>query len=219
MIGGMEMAEVLRRRRTELGMSQAELAAAVGVDKRQIRRYEAGEQQPVLSVAVAIAGALKISVGELAGTPSHQVNLSGDWWASWQTSRDGQEVITTQEVRFAQERDLITMQTLTRGIPVEEGGYHWRGEMRLWDGEILIGWYAADDGSVRSKGAVYFVLHPHGQQMSGRWVGLSYDGKIATGWGAMARDNETARAVIQQLKRQKDQPTPITTPASHDTPS
>jgi transcriptional regulator with XRE-family HTH domain len=41
----MEMPEVLRRRRTELGMSQAELAATGGIDKRQIRRYEAGEQQ------------------------------------------------------------------------------------------------------------------------------------------------------------------------------
>jgi len=63
------MADVLRQRRAELGMSQVDLAAAAGVDKRQIRRYEAGEQQPVLSVAVAIANALKISVGELAGIP------------------------------------------------------------------------------------------------------------------------------------------------------
>src|SRR3982751_6262677 len=91
---GMEMAEGLRQRRAELGLSQAALAAAAGVDKRQIRRYEAGEQQPVLSVAVAIAEALKISVGDLAGVPSHEVNLSGEWWASWQTSKDGEEIIT-----------------------------------------------------------------------------------------------------------------------------
>jgi transcriptional regulator with XRE-family HTH domain len=38
-------------------MSQAQLAAAAGVDTRQIRRYEAGEQQPLLPVAVAIADA------------------------------------------------------------------------------------------------------------------------------------------------------------------
>ncbi|HEX2156552.1 MAG TPA: helix-turn-helix transcriptional regulator [Actinomycetes bacterium] len=31
-------------------MSQADLAKAAGVDTRQIRRYEAGQQQPVLSV-------------------------------------------------------------------------------------------------------------------------------------------------------------------------
>jgi transcriptional regulator with XRE-family HTH domain len=62
----MEMSEVMRRRRAELGMSQADLGAAAGVDARQIRRYEAGQSQPVLSVAVAIAQALRISLEELA---------------------------------------------------------------------------------------------------------------------------------------------------------
>ena len=62
----MEMSEVIRRRRTELGMSQADLGAAAGVDARQIRRYEAGRSQPVLSVAGAIAEALGISLEELA---------------------------------------------------------------------------------------------------------------------------------------------------------
>jgi transcriptional regulator with XRE-family HTH domain len=199
------MAEVLRRRRTELGMSQAELAAAAGVDKRQIRRYEAGEQQPVLSVAVAIANALKISVGDLAGVPSHEVNLSGDWWASWQTFKDQQEVVTLQEVRFKQQGELISVETLTRGLDVEEGGYHWRGELRVWDNEIVMGWYAANDGSTRSKGTMYFVLHPHGQRMLGRWVGLSYDGKIITGWGAMSRDEQDATAAITELKEHDGQ--------------
>ncbi len=59
------MPEVIRRRRTELGMSQADLGAAAGVDARQIRRYEAGQSQPVLSVAAAIADALGISISEL----------------------------------------------------------------------------------------------------------------------------------------------------------
>jgi hypothetical protein len=39
-----------------------------------------------------------------------------------------------------------------------------------------MGWYAANDGSIRSKGTMYFALHPHGLHMSGRWVGLGYDG-------------------------------------------
>src|ERR1700709_1264201 len=124
----MDMPEVIRRRRTELGLWQADLARAANVDQRQIRRYEAGEQQPVLSVAVAIANALKISVGELAGVPSHRIDLTGDWWASWQTFKDGQEILTLQEVRFRQQGELINVETMTRGITVEEGGYHWRGE-------------------------------------------------------------------------------------------
>lgn len=201
------MAEVIRKRRNELDMSQADLATAAGVDRRQIRRYEAGEQQPVLSVAVAIAKALGITVNELAGMPSHRIDLAGTWWMSWQTSKDRDEVVTCQEVRFTQQEDLIHLDTLTRGISVEDGGYMWRGELRLWDNEVLMGWYVANDGPVRSKGTLYFVLHPHGISMSGRWVGLSYDGKIMTGWGTAARTEEEALSLNAQLR--EDQGVPL----------
>ncbi|WP_218120072.1 helix-turn-helix domain-containing protein [Actinopolyspora mzabensis] len=53
-------------------MPQPGLADAAGIGVRQIRRYEVGEQQPILSAAVALANALGISAAELAG----------DWWAS-----------------------------------------------------------------------------------------------------------------------------------------
>src|SRR5256885_15774529 len=87
----MEMSEVIRERRTEVGMSQRDLAAAAGVDVRQIRRYEAGEQQPLLSVAVAIADALGITVGELAGKPSHRGKLGGAGGGARQTLPGGGE--------------------------------------------------------------------------------------------------------------------------------
>lgn len=73
------------------------------------------------------------------------------------------------------------------------------GELRLWDNEILMGWYAADDGSVRSKGSLYFVLHPQGQRMTGRWVGLSWDGDTVTGHAAVARTEADTRTVIAEL--------------------
>jgi transcriptional regulator with XRE-family HTH domain len=196
-----EMSEVIRGRRAELGMSQAQLAAIAGVDTRQIRRYESGEQQPMLSVAVAIAEALGITVGQLAGESTRRVVLTGDWWASWQTFKDGQEVLTMQQVRFVQRGDDLRVEATTRGLPVEEGGYLWRGEMRLWDNEILMGWYAADDQAIRSKGTMYLVLHPHGQSMTGRWVGLSYDGALVTGWSAMAKTQEEADRLMHELKQ------------------
>ncbi|HEY8651977.1 MAG TPA: helix-turn-helix transcriptional regulator [Dermatophilaceae bacterium] len=195
------MSEVIRGRRAELGMSQAQLAAIAGVDTRQIRRYESGEQQPMLSVAVAIAEALGITVGQLAGESTRRVVLTGDWWASWQTFKDGQEVLTMQQVRFVQRGDDLRVEATTRGIPVEDGGYLWRGEMRLWDNEILMGWYAADDQAIRSKGTMYLVLHPHGQSMTGRWVGLSYDGALVTGWSAMAKTQEEADRLMHELKQ------------------
>lgn len=195
------MSEVIRGRRAELGMSQAQLAAIAGVDTRQIRRYESGEQQPMLSVAVAIAEALGITVGQLAGESTRRVVLTGDWWASWQTFKDGQEVLTMQQVRFVQRGDDLRVEATTRGIAVEDGGYLWRGEMRLWDNEILMGWYAADDQAIRSKGTMYLVLHPHGQSMTGRWVGLSYDGALVTGWSAMAKTQEEADRLMHELKQ------------------
>jgi transcriptional regulator with XRE-family HTH domain len=201
MIDHMELHEIIRQRRSELDMSQSDLAAKVGVDKRQVRRYEAGETQPTLPIAKAIARALGISLDELAGEETYRVNLTGHWWASWQTSRSGIEKIATQEVEIKQEASTLHIATLTRGLSVEEGGYHWNGELRLWDNEILMGWYASNDGSIRSKGTMYFVIHPHGLNMSGRWVGLGYDDQIMTGFASMAHSLEESEETMRELVR------------------
>ena len=81
------------------------------------------------------------------------------------------------------------------------GGYLWRGQLRLWDNEILMGWYAADDQAVRSKGTLYLVVHPHGHQMRGRWTGLSYDGPIQTGLAAIARTEDAAASLLDELTK------------------
>ena len=193
------MANVMRDRRAALGLSQADLAAAVGLDKRQIRRYEAGEAQPTLVVAKAIAHALQISLDELAGETEQRLQITGDWWAGWQTWKDGAPVHTSQPVQIRQRGTDLDIVALERGISTEEGGYLWRGQLRLWDNEILMGWYAADDQAVRSKGTLYLVIHPHGHQMRGRWVGLSYDGPIVSGWSAFARTEQEAQTLLQSL--------------------
>jgi len=46
---------------------------------------------------------------------------------------------------------------------------------------------------------MYFVLHPHGLTMSGRWVGLGYDGRIMTGWAAMGQTQEEAEDTMHKL--------------------
>jgi transcriptional regulator with XRE-family HTH domain len=197
----MEMAEIIRRKRTELNLSQADLAAQVGVDRRQIRRYEAGQAQPALSVAKAIARALGISIDELAGEETHRVDLSGRWWACWQSWKDGAETINPHQVEMRQQGEVIQIVAVTRGTALEDGGYLWRGELRVWDNEVLMGWYVADEGAVRSKGTMYFVLHQHGIHLVGRWVGLSYDGPIVTGWGAIARTKEEVTALMDNLRQ------------------
>lgn len=194
------MPEVMRTRRMAIGMSQAELAERAGIDKRQIRRYEAGEAQPSLSVARGIADALSVSLDELAGSDSKRVGLNGEWWASWQTVQNGEPVQTVQPVTLRQRGDLIQIAADERGnVTAEEGGYLWRGELRLWDNEVLMGWYTAADEAVRSKGTMFFHIHPHGRVMLGRWVGLSHDGPVITGWAALAKTQDDVQAAVNDL--------------------
>jgi transcriptional regulator with XRE-family HTH domain len=201
------MRDVMRRRRAERGLSQAELAALVGLDKRQIRRYEAGDAQPSLSAARAIAAALSVSLDELAGAEGPRVDISGDWWAAWQTWKDGTEVVNVHEVRIHPRGDALDITAVTRGTQaLDEGGYLWRGELRIWDNEVVMGWYVATEGAVRSKGTMFFALHQHGLRMSGRWVGLSYDGPMVSGWGAIARTEGEVNAVMNELRGQDGQP-------------
>jgi hypothetical protein len=65
--------------------------------------------------------------------------------------------------------------------------------------EALMGWYRSTEGAVRSKGTMYLALHPHGEHAWGRWVGMSYDGVVVTGWGAIARTEELADKVVEDL--------------------
>lgn len=201
-----QLGEVIRQRRQELGLSQSELADAAGVHLRQIRRYEAGEQQPVLPVAVRLASALGVTVNDLAGLPPERPQLEGTWWAAWQTFNQGEEVIATQPVGITQAGSVMQIEALERSSENERGGYIWRGELRLWDAQVLMGWYAAADGNVRSKGTMFFVLHPQGEYAEGRWVGLSYDGPVISGHGALARTREEVQAVMQRLTQPSDTP-------------
>jgi transcriptional regulator with XRE-family HTH domain len=194
----MDFSDVMRSRRTALGLSQTELAKAAGVHVRQIARYEAGEQQPALSVAVALADALGISIAQLAGQVSYELDLGGEWWCAWQTWKDGVPRIDTHPMEVHQRGELLQLDA-ERAVPVDEGSYRWRGELRLWDNEALMGWYRSTDGAVRSKGTLYLALHPHGSHAWGRWVGMSYDGLVICGWGAIARTRDEAEQVVRDL--------------------
>jgi len=52
-------------------------------------------EQPVLSAAVALADALGVSMDQLAGKVTYDLDLSGDWWCAWQTWKDGAPRIDT----------------------------------------------------------------------------------------------------------------------------
>jgi hypothetical protein len=77
--------------------------------------------QPLLAVAVAvavvaIADALDISIAQLAGKISHDLDLAGDWWCAWQTWKNGVARIDTHPLRVDQRGDLLQLDA-DRAIP------------------------------------------------------------------------------------------------------
>ncbi|WP_308646818.1 helix-turn-helix domain-containing protein [Nocardia cyriacigeorgica] len=193
-----KVGERIRAARVRRGMDRKELAAAVDVELRQIGRWETGEQAPSLARSVQLAHALQVPIAEIAGETPGGIDLSGDWWAAWQTQKDGVERMDVHALAVGQQGEILSLDgSLAR--PVEEGSFQWLGELRLWDNEALMGWYRASDGAVRSKGTIYFALHPHGRLAWGSWVGQSYDGLVIRGWGAMAREHDEVERVVDRL--------------------
>jgi hypothetical protein len=156
-------------------------------------------QPGVTSVTGGADLSLVVEVGSAAVSPRGVPELGGQWWAAWQSFKDGVELVAVQRVLFDQVGELIGIAALARGRPVEDGGYLWRGELRVFEGGVLMGWYAAADGAVRSLGTLYLTLHTQGRTMVGRWVGLSYDGPTVTGWGVFARSQEAACRVMRGI--------------------
>lgn len=191
-------ADVIRVRRSQLRLSQDRLAELVGVTPRQIGRYESGGQSPSLAVSVRLADALQVSLAELAGAEPAGTDLSGEWWTSWQIGHSDDEV-STHLMAIAQDKELLQLADGDRAHPVAGGSFAWRGELRLWDEDVLLGWYRTSGGNIRHIGTLYFALHPDGSRMIGSWTGLRPTGPLARGWGALARDEHTAIQLVRSL--------------------
>jgi transcriptional regulator with XRE-family HTH domain len=205
--------ERLRAALSEKGLRNLDIAADLDVDPKTVERWVSQGRVPYPRHRQQLAQLLGVSEEELwpelqdrqrREDDSETGGLSGAWWAAWQSSRGGQEVVAVQPVQVAHSGTEAEWWALKRGRPVDEGGYLWRGELRLWDSEVLMGWYVAVDEAVRNKGTVFFRLHPQGRLMVGRWCGLTYDGYLYSGWGVMAREEAECRSMIDDLLTEGD---------------
>lgn len=67
---GMGLPDLMKKKRAELGMTQADLADATGISLSGIKQYESGRSEPTLPKIQAIAKALDLSAGEaMSGLP------------------------------------------------------------------------------------------------------------------------------------------------------
>lgn len=192
----MDMPYVIRARRNALDMSQSDLAERAGVAVRQLARYEAGQQQPAFNVAQRIAAALGLTLDELAGAYADGLDLSGDWFLAWQTKERGDEEISVQPVQAVQEADRIFLSASggSEGCPAP---VEWQGELRIWDSDTLIGWFATAHESPRDKGTLAFALLDDVAGAAGVWTG-SRSGVFMTGRIGLGRTAAEAIAIAEE---------------------
>src|SRR5690606_27508299 len=78
----------IRHRREAIGMSKAEMARQLGTDPSRITSWEADKSAPAATAITHITRVLGFSVSELLGEVPIGLDLSGKWFAAWQTTRD-----------------------------------------------------------------------------------------------------------------------------------
>ncbi|MBV9852100.1 MAG: hypothetical protein JO250_20740 [Armatimonadetes bacterium] len=134
----------------------------------------------------------------------HPTDLTGLWHALWQTTAEGRPNINTEVVRLQQRGPELWLENTGRSPENPIGGYLWRGEGVLYNGQYLIGSYAAAEQSVIAKGSLYFVLNPGGDYLVGKWVGCNLDSTFTWGFGVFAKDKERGMAKLRLLLGRQD---------------
>ncbi|AXK86581.1 XRE family transcriptional regulator [Nocardia farcinica] len=127
--------ETIRRLRGD--RPQGEWGAPAGLTQRQVSRLESGDAELTLAQAVRISEAYGVSLTELAGKMPGPIDLSGDWWAAWQTLKDDIPRVDFHELRIRQDGEFLQLDG-DRARSVEDGSYAWVGEARMWDSEVLL---------------------------------------------------------------------------------
>ena len=132
-----------------------------------------------------------------------KIDLSGTWYAVWQTTVEQKENINTEVLQIKQKGDKVILENIAKSPENPLGGYLWRGECKLYDNEHLVGHYLTREPNVISKGSMYFLLNRVGNFMVGKWVGCNYDYEFTWGYSVIAKDKDFALEKMQKLLKLK----------------
>ena len=125
------------------------------------------------------------------------IDVSGTWYAAWQTSIDGTQNINTEEVKLAQKGKTVRILNVEKSPENPEGGYLWTGQLQFLHGSSLMGWYSAkEEENNASRGMLYFSYASPRKTFIGKWVGAAYDGALITGFVILMKDREKAKAQL-----------------------
>lgn len=166
---------------------------------------------------VAIGGAILYAFGDevarsfihwlrdhgLSRGANERLKLKGVWYAAWQTTTQGKEVLNSELLRFKQKGSRVLMENVAVSPENRVGGYLWRGQLTVYNNQYMIGHYLARQPYVISKGSLFFKLDRVRNHMIGKWVGCNIDSEFTWGFGVIAKDQNQALTELGTLVSSK----------------
>ena len=154
---------------------------------RQIRRYEAGDSQPTLTAAKALADALDVSIDTLAGgIPSD--GITGLWWMAWRPASSPESLLVRMEIAHSGTGYLMAVAEDPEADPAFPGS--WRATLtRSRDGSYM-------GYSLSLTLASILLFEPRGSGWFGQWIRVPI-GPKNIGHLALARDRLNAEQLMR----------------------
>lgn len=125
------------------------------------------------------------------------INISGTWYAAWQTSVHGKQLLNTEELIVKQTGKTVYVENTEKSPENPDGGYLWNSTMHFYQGRYLMGWYFPKKGeNLTSKGIMYMVFSSQKKLFIGQWSGTGYDGDLETGFLVFSKDRNYSLEIL-----------------------
>lgn len=67
---------------------------------------------------------------------NNYIDVTGEWYAAWQTSVDGSELINTEHLKIEQKGKIIKIENTERSPENPKAGYLWNGQLQFFRGKM-----------------------------------------------------------------------------------
>lgn len=131
---------------------------------------------------------------------NNYIDITGEWFAAWQTSVDNQQLINTESLKIVQRGKQVIVNNCERAPENPLGGYLWNAKMQFYQGRNLMGWYfPLKKENNASKGIMYMTYFSQRKEFYGKWVGSGYDGELEVGFLVFAKSRQEAKDKLEKL--------------------
>lgn len=149
---------------------------------------------------IIIKGIWDIIIRKKEIADNNNINISGDWYAAWQTSINNQQLINTESLKIVQKGKQVIVYNCERAPENPIGGYLWSAKLQFYQGRNLMGWYfPLKSENNTSKGIMYMAYFSQRKEFYGKWVGSGYDGELEVGFLVFAQTRDNAKKQLEEL--------------------